>query len=545
MSKDTLNLRAKNNARTVNEEVRRRDKGPNIVEKIEISLLKARRKQMVKSFEGFFKTFVEKGIPFKVRHTNIAEKSLNFDVEIEGEGEFNDNMQEEGEDYVEGEEYAGVPQEFAGEAEGDGENEFAKKSDHEQVDNGDQPQPQAEDNPEDMNENGEGQMQPGMDGEGDDIDYHDGLDEMAEEEEEELEQVPQEILPEFPYDTSKRMNYEDFISFYKEEIEGRLDRRKVIREREHPQTNEDEEDEKEPDEDAQNKNAQAEGEGADGEGEGRDDVKRKVSEDEDKEAELIAERENEEKLKFEQKAHEYSSRQQIAWKQYLEISLDKKFIVTEDNGYLLAVHPSPPIHDVLMLWHQDQQGEDDFVMYKDYGITERIENIEIPHELIDQVAKIEKDVVAPVSKVNTSQFNITSPLTSEEWKKWYDIILATKGHGYLQILPVGYKSNQPFKNNLLQILPKKEKEWRNFRIPLDTMINLREEYYKKENKRLYDENQKKKEEAQKREEMPMPLSEAEKEAEQEKQRLDELANEHIYKYSSKNIFRLSEYDFPH
>lgn len=48
VSKDTLNLRAKNNARMVNEEVRRRDKGPNIIEKIQKSLRKAKNSQLVK-----------------------------------------------------------------------------------------------------------------------------------------------------------------------------------------------------------------------------------------------------------------------------------------------------------------------------------------------------------------------------------------------------------------------------------------------------------------------------------------------------------------
>ena len=52
VSKDTLNLRAKNNVRAVNEEVRRRDKGPNIVEKIQKSLRKAKKNHHVKNFEG-------------------------------------------------------------------------------------------------------------------------------------------------------------------------------------------------------------------------------------------------------------------------------------------------------------------------------------------------------------------------------------------------------------------------------------------------------------------------------------------------------------
>lgn len=102
-------MRAKNNTRAVNEEVRRRDKGPNIIEKIQKSLKKAKKKELVKNFEGFFKTVIERGIPFKVRYTNITEKSVeniqelipeegedNFDAEGEGQLE-NDGEENEGE----------------------------------------------------------------------------------------------------------------------------------------------------------------------------------------------------------------------------------------------------------------------------------------------------------------------------------------------------------------------------------------------------------------------------------------------------------------
>ena len=42
VSKDTLNLMAKNNARAINEEVRKRDKGPSMIEKIQKTLLKCK-----------------------------------------------------------------------------------------------------------------------------------------------------------------------------------------------------------------------------------------------------------------------------------------------------------------------------------------------------------------------------------------------------------------------------------------------------------------------------------------------------------------------
>ena len=83
VSKDTLNLRAKNNARMVNEEVRRRDKGPNIIEKIQKSLRKAKKKHLVKNYEGFFKNIIVEGIPFRVRLTDLATRSVEFRDEID------------------------------------------------------------------------------------------------------------------------------------------------------------------------------------------------------------------------------------------------------------------------------------------------------------------------------------------------------------------------------------------------------------------------------------------------------------------------------
>lgn len=100
VSKDTLNLRAKNNTRMVNEEVRRRDKGPNIIEKIQKRLKKAKRKELVNNFDGFFKTVTEKGIPFKVRYTNITEKSVQNVQELSPEDD-EDGFDGEGEDHGE------------------------------------------------------------------------------------------------------------------------------------------------------------------------------------------------------------------------------------------------------------------------------------------------------------------------------------------------------------------------------------------------------------------------------------------------------------
>ena len=490
---------------------------------------------MVKNYEGFFKTVVESGVVFKVRHTDITEMSVLFDKEVVNE-EINEDQNQL--------EINEAPEQDAEENNDQPEEQEDKKDEEvkdkvEEADSKNNEEAEKKENTEQINE---GEGQPAMEGEG--LDQGEG-EHDPEEEEEEAEKEPEEILPEFPYDPSKKMNYDEFINFYQEEIEGRLDRRKVIREFENPPTNEEDEEDKEGEEDNEKKPAN-EGEGNEGEGEGDKEVTPENEEDE-KEAEQQAEREHQERMVMEEKAKEISLKQQEAWKNYQEVNFEKGFIVIEDgSGYVLAVHPSPPMSDVLILFYQGGYDDsEDIITYKDYGVTERQENVEIPHEMIDLVSRQEKVVAAPVSGINTSQFDIMNPLTPDEWKRWYDITSATKGYGFVQVLPVGYTSNQTFKNNLLHIFPKKEKAWKDFNIPLNVMITLREQFYKKENKRLFETNQKRKEDEAKAEENPMPLSQAEMEAEEERKRQEEAENEHIHKYSSKNIFKLDEFNFPH
>lgn len=75
------------------------------------------------------------------------------------------------------------------------------------------------------------------------------------------------------------------------------------------------------------------------------------------------------------------------------------------------------------------------------------------------------------------------------------------------------------------------------------MVSLREQFYIKENKRLYNEDQKRKDMDQKA--TKDPLAEAEQHAELERRKLEDAKNEHIYKFSKQSLFTLPEYDFPH
>ena len=63
--------------------MRRKVKGPNIVEKIQKALRKAKSKKIVNNLEGYFKPFVKNGIPYRVRLTDMKKRSVEFTEEID------------------------------------------------------------------------------------------------------------------------------------------------------------------------------------------------------------------------------------------------------------------------------------------------------------------------------------------------------------------------------------------------------------------------------------------------------------------------------
>lgn len=78
VSKDTLEQRARYNDSLVKEQVKRRKNGPNLIERIQKKLRKAKNKQLVMNYEGYFKTVIENGIVYKVRMTDLAKMSVEF-----------------------------------------------------------------------------------------------------------------------------------------------------------------------------------------------------------------------------------------------------------------------------------------------------------------------------------------------------------------------------------------------------------------------------------------------------------------------------------
>lgn len=350
------------------------------------------------------------------------------------------------------------------------------------------------------------------------------------------------------------MTYEDFIHFYKDEIDGKLNRRQVIAAKREPQADEVEEEKEGEEEDHDKEKIAREADHDDGEGDNEHDKAAEAEKAKEAAKKAEEDKQRKEELREQEILHRNEMRQDF----YNELferkySLDEKLFRTVlnklevskfGNDYILAVHPEPPMQDVLMLFQFDPElVEEETIIYKDYGLAERLPLTEVPEDLQTYVDQENMKIKTQPSPLKSKEIDILSPLLPIEWKLWYDIITATKGHGFLQILPVGYRSSQAFKNNLMQILPKKDKEWKTFHPPIDTMISLREDLYKKENKRIFNENQKRMERLEKLKKDP--VADEERKRLEEEQKEADVKNEPIYKFSKHNIFTLPEYDFPH
>ena len=71
-------------------------------------------------------------------------------------------------------------------------------------------------------------------------------------------------------------------------------------------------------------------------------------------------------------------------------------------------------------------------------------------------------------KLQCLQIDITDPLTKDEWGNFLEVISATNGLGWFQILPVGQKSSTPLQFNMLHVLPQANIPFR--RLPIDQFV---------------------------------------------------------------------------
>jgi hypothetical protein len=88
-------------------------------------------------------------------------------------------------------------------------------------------------------------------------------------------------------------------------------------------------------------------------------------------------------------------------------------------------------------------------------MVSRLDAPVIPKEKEGLISKFSEEIKDKFSRIANREVKILNPLSLSDWKHWYEIIKVEKESiGFVQFLPVGYKSAHPFRNNLMQVLPK-------------------------------------------------------------------------------------------
>ena len=85
------------------------------------------------------------------------------------------------------------------------------------------------------------------------------------------------------------------------------------------------------------------------------------------------------------------------------------------------------------------------------------------------------------TKLQCLEVDLETPLSTIDWANFSLVINEIKGMGWIQILPVGQKSSQPFQFNMMHIIPSSRIPFP--KVPLDTMIKNKVTFLKKADKR--------------------------------------------------------------
>ena len=83
LPKEILIKRAKINQREINEFIRLRDHGPNLISKIKTKKAQIKQKGLVSTFDGFFERQLVDGKPFYTRKTDMAKNTVTAPTEPE------------------------------------------------------------------------------------------------------------------------------------------------------------------------------------------------------------------------------------------------------------------------------------------------------------------------------------------------------------------------------------------------------------------------------------------------------------------------------
>ncbi len=131
-----------------------------------------------------------------------------------------------------------------------------------------------------------------------------------------------------------------------------------------------------------------------------------------------------------------------------------------ESGYLLAVHPYPPVVDVLMIFQQNSFDPDtntkpfdteasvdeEVYNYKDFGLAPRLGPADgIPPEREGLVEEFNKVTNEKQTSLKSREVSILAPLSLLDWTHWLGVVkMQTNSIGFCQLLPVGHRAVHAF-----------------------------------------------------------------------------------------------------
>ena len=146
--------------------------------------------------------------------------------------------------------------------------------------------------------------------------------------------------------------------------------------------------------------------------------------------------------------------------------------------FALLVHPQPKIEGELIIVQPVKQDQYDtqLIVFRDYSLRKRLQTKPKPKKLSSyQQKKVDQDNKEN-SKLRCLEIDLKSPLSHVDWKNFAEVIDEVQGLGYVQVLPTGQKSSQPFQFQLMHVLPNKKIPYAS--LPLDLMITAKVSFLK-------------------------------------------------------------------
>lgn len=152
------------------------------------------------------------------------------------------------------------------------------------------------------------------------------------------------------------------------------------------------------------------------------------------------------------------------------------------DDYLLVSHPYPQIEGEMLIFqpNADDKCDKDLLVYRDYSLKKRNKYFNPRYQLSAAQKKEKEEKMMTSTKLQCLEIASDDPLSPCDWKHMATIVQEASAITWVQILPVGQKSSQPFQFNSIHVLPSAKIPFH--KIPLDTMIADRINYIKKREK---------------------------------------------------------------